>query len=516
MNTKKLLLLVFLLPSLFANAQTAASKIAVGVNYLKNEYNGEYGNGIFEFRNVWNPGVGISIQSYLNPSFDAGLQTSFGRYGFYDTNINQFQGNKFDASLFAHYKLNNGFILSESSILSPFLSLGVGFASYSENNLGIPFPTIITDKLDFILPVGAGLKLQLSDHLAIQYQYLYNFTSSDVHDQNRSGGTQNKIFGTPNNPALKNGNDAFGEHLVGIIFNFGKVKDTDNDGVADKYDMCKDTPTRVVVDAKGCPVDTDKDGVADYLDKCADTPVDVVVDAKGCPVDADNDGVADYLDKCSNTPDGVKVDANGCPIDGDNDGVPDYLDKCPTIAGLAKFDGCPDTDGDGISDIKDKCPTVAGLAQFDGCPDSDGDGVPDYLDKCPTVPGLKENRGCPEVKAETKKIFAQALLGIQFESGKDVIKKISNSILDKVVSVMKENTAYQLEINGHTDSQGDDAKNLLLSQARANAVKNYLVKGGVAADRLTAKGFGETMPVADNNTAVGKAKNRRVEFKVNF
>ena len=120
------------------------------------------------------------------------------------------------------------------------------------------------------------------------------------------------------------------------------------------------------------------------------------------------------------------------------------------------------------------------------------------------------------MKAETKKIFAQALQGIQFESGKNVIKKSSYSILDKVVKVMKENPSYNLEINGHTDSQGAAATNLELSQKRSDAVQAYLTKGGVEASRLTAKGFGETMPVADNATAAGKAKNRRVEFKVNF
>ncbi|MBV5284126.1 MAG: OmpA family protein [Paludibacter sp.] len=138
------------------------------------------------------------------------------------------------------------------------------------------------------------------------------------------------------------------------------------------------------------------------------------------------------------------------------------------------------------------------------------------MDKCPDVAGIAANKGCPEVKAETKKIFAQALQGIQFESGKNVIKKSSNSILDKVVKVMKENPSYNLEINGHTDSQGAAATNLELSQKRSDAVQAYLTKGGVEASRLSAKGFGETMPVADNATAAGKAKNRRVEFKVNF
>lgn len=511
MKIKKTLLAALLIGSQIVSAQTADNKIAVGLNFVKNEYNGDYGSGIFNFNNPWYSAGGLSLSAYLSPSFDLGLQGSSGNYGHFVTAINQFEGSKFDASLFTHYKLNNGYILKEDAKLSPFISLGIGFASYNTNNSASPWPTIIKDKADFIIPLGAGLKYQFNNWLAIQYQYLYNFTNSDVHDQNRSGGVVNTVFGTPAHTGIKAGKDAFGQHLFGIVISFGKAKDTDKDGVADKYDNCIDTPINVQVDDNGCPVDGDKDGVADYLDKCADTPAGVKVDANGCPVDGDKDGVADYLDKCPTVAGVAKF--NGCP-DTDNDGIQDSEDKCPTVAGIAKFQGCPDTDGDGVPDNEDKCPKVAG--KINGCPDRDNDGVVDYLDKCPDVPGIAANKGCPEVKAETKKIFAQALQGIQFESGKDVIKKTSFPILNKVVTVMKDNPSYELEINGHTDSQGDDAKNLLLSEARANAVKAYLVKNGVAAEKLTAKGYGETVPVADNKTAAGKAKNRRVEFKVNF
>jgi outer membrane protein OmpA-like peptidoglycan-associated protein len=120
----------------------------------------------------------------------------------------------------------------------------------------------------------------------------------------------------------------------------------------------------------------------------------------------------------------------------------------------------------------------------------------------------------PVVSEETKKIFEQALQGVQFETGKDVIKAESFPILDNVVSVMKNNPEYKLEINGHTDNQGDAKMNLDLSNRRANAVKKYLTEKGVAENRMKAQGFGQTMPVADNTTAEGRAKNRRVEFKV--
>jgi OmpA-OmpF porin, OOP family len=125
-------------------------------------------------------------------------------------------------------------------------------------------------------------------------------------------------------------------------------------------------------------------------------------------------------------------------------------------------------------------------------------------------------KGCPEINDKTKKLFEKALTGIQFETGKSTIKKASYPILDQVVTVMNENPTYNLEILGHTDDQGDDANNMKLSKDRAAAVEKYLEDKGVAAARVKSEGFGETMPVADNKTSAGRAKNRRVEFKVSF
>lgn len=202
--------------------------------------------------------------------------------------------------------------------------------------------------------------------------------------------------------------------------------------------------------------------------------------------------------------------------DRDKDGVPDKEDNCPDEAGVKALGGCPDRDSDGVADKMDACPDLAGPVNNQGCPDSDGDGIADNVDKCPKVAGVPEMKGCPAIKEETKKLFEKALTGIQFETGSAVIKKTSFPILDQVVAVMNENTEYNLEVHGHTDSQGDDAKNLKLSDDRAASVKKYLTDKGVGAARLRSEGHGETMPVADNKTSAGRAKNRRVEFKVMF
>lgn len=339
-------------------------------------------------------------------------------------------------------------------------------------------------------------------------------------------------------------------------------RDKDKDGVWDKIDMCPNTPRGVQVDSVGCPIDSDHDGVPDYLDKCPGTPsaaigfVDSVgcatdtdgdgvedykdkcpntpkeaygmVDSVGCPLDSDGDGVPDYLDECPGTPEAArgKVDAKGCPIDSDGDGVPDYLDECPGTpeAAHGKVDekGCPiDSDGDGVPDYLDECPgtleAARGFVDAKGCElDTDGDGVPDYKDECPTVPGIKENKGCPELKREVRQLLQKAMQGIEFETGKATIKSKSYPLLNQIANIFIENKDYIVEVQGHTDNTGNYEFNKELSDKRANAVRDYLIKQGVDFQRLTAVGYGPDAPIADNKTKAGRAKNRRVEFKITF
>jgi OOP family OmpA-OmpF porin len=223
------------------------------------------------------------------------------------------------------------------------------------------------------------------------------------------------------------------------------------------------------------------------------------VEVASAPRDTDGDGIDDSRDQCINEPE-------------DKDG---YLDD----------DGCPDTDndGDGIVDAKDKCPNdpedLDGFQDDDGCPDPDNDGdqVPDVDDFCPNTPGVRggDRPGCPKknsliVVTEKEIRISQQ---IQFEFNRAVIRPgISYKILDEVASVLEDNPKISLEVQGHTDNVGGDAYNMKLSQARADAVRAYLVSKGISPSRLVSKGYGYHQPLVPNTTVSNRELNRRVQF----
>lgn len=212
----------------------------------------------------------------------------------------------------------------------------------------------------------------------------------------------------------------------------------------------------------GAPRDSDKDGVSDKLDMCPDTPAGLRVDARGCRIieDGDHDGVSDVLDKCSDTPAGTRVDASGCPI-------------------------VVDSDGDGVFDPQDRCPNTPAGTPVDA-------------------------NGCPKVFEEVRRNVI--LEGVNFETNKAELRPESRAILDRVAESLKGYPELMVEVQGHTDSRGSADLNRKLSQARAETVRDYLIANGVAASRLTARGYGPGMPAADNTTDAGRAKNRRVEL----
>jgi OmpA-OmpF porin, OOP family len=232
-------------------------------------------------------------------------------------------------------------------------------------------------------------------------------------------------------------------------------------------------------------------------------------------LDRDGDGVVDADDKC---PDVAGTAAlQGCS-DKDGDGIADAEDKCPTTAGLAKYQGCPipDGDADGVNDEDDKCPTVKGLARYQGCtiPDTDGDGVNDEDDKCIDRTGPASNQGCPEIAQAVIDKINYAAKNVFFATGSAKLLPKSFKALDEAAKLLKSDETLMVDIDGHTDSQGNEEKNQTLSENRAKAVKDYLVSKGIAEDRLKSAGYGSTKPVGDNKTAAGRASNRRTELAV--
>lgn len=255
--------------------------------------------------------------------------------------------------------------------------------------------------------------------------------------------------------------------------------------------------------------------VTNLKQRKAPEPVVVPVPVVEPPKDRDGDGVLDSLDKC---PD-VKglASLQGCP-DRDGDGIADGEDKCPDVKGLARYQGCPipDTDKDGINDEEDKCPTVFGVARYQGCPvpDTDGDGVNDEEDKCKNEKGPASNYGCPVIDTKIVDRINRAAQNVFFATGSSKLLAKSFPKLNDVVTILKENPTYNVTIDGHTDNTGKADKNQTLSESRAASVKAYLVSKGIDESRLTSAGYGQDKPIADNKTAAGRAKNRRVEMSV--
>jgi outer membrane protein OmpA-like peptidoglycan-associated protein len=231
--------------------------------------------------------------------------------------------------------------------------------------------------------------------------------------------------------------------------------------------------------------------------------------------DRDGDGIVDSLDRC---PDRAGVASlQGCP-DKDGDGITDEDDKCPDVAGLARYNGCPvpDTDHDGINDENDKCPAIAGVARYQGCPvpDTDGDGVNDEEDKCPSEVGTADNFGCPVIDKKVIEKINVAAKNIFFATGSSKLLPKSFKSLNEVAKILSDNPSYKLAIDGYTDNTGKVDKNQLLSESRAKAVAAYIESKKIDTARLTPNGYGQDKPVADNKTAAGRAKNRRVELNV--
>ncbi|MDB4986562.1 MAG: internalin [Myxococcaceae bacterium] len=219
-----------------------------------------------------------------------------------------------------------------------------------------------------------------------------------------------------------------------------------------------------------------------------------------------------------------KAKEQQAPVDRDHDGILDDVDQCPDQAedrdGFADEDGCPDldNDGDSVPDASDSCANNAedrdGFADEDGCPDpdNDADGIADVDDACPNEPGPTETRGCKQVQTEDS---LMQLEQVQFENNRDTILEQSFPVLETVRSALEKHPEItKLRVEGHTDGVGAAAYNMRLSRNRTASVAAWLTAHGVDKKRLEAYGCGELHTIADDATAEGRAKNRRVEFQI--
>lgn len=425
--------------------------------------------------------------------------------------------------------INNSTIVSlDAALQFQFLPDESAFVPYIMGGGGVVLEDFTDSNVQF--PVGAGLNIRVGKSSYINLQGEYRFSGADLRSNVQAGiGYVYKIgpaFADKDRDRVPDEDDQCPD-VPGPKESNG-CPDTDGDGVVDKEDLCPDA--KGLAQFSGCP-DTDNDGVPDGDDKCPgvvgtprtegcpDADLDGFADRldecpneagtiKGCP-DQDNDGIIDKIDKCPLRP--GKADNDGCPLaDEDGDGVADENDECPGENGTKATRGCPDADGDGVADKYDNCPNKAG--QYRGCPDTDGDSIDDYQDKCPNTVGTVNNFGCPELKKEERETLELAMRAVQFETGRSALKQSSYNVLNQIADILNRYPAYSLTINGHTDNVGSSTTNQRLSEERALACFNYLVSRGITPTRMNYIGYGETRPIADNDSRDGRTLNRRTEF----
>jgi outer membrane protein OmpA-like peptidoglycan-associated protein len=359
--------------------------------------------------------------------------------------------------------------LFPSSPLNPYLTTGFEVMHINpQDKSGNKLPNNEAgeyNNIQFAVPIGGGLSVFFSEVFGLELEAMYHQALTDYLDDIKEGKSYDGYFTA----------------TLGLVFNLGAPRDSDGDGIPDKYDG-------------------DPDRAEDF---------DGFEDADGIPdLDNDQDGVPDYSDLARNEPE----DHDGFQ---DQDGAPD-----------------PDNDGDGILDANDKMPgtdaaiaagiltmeDVDGFQDEDGAPDpdNDGDGILDADDKCPneaeTVNGYQDEDGCPDSKPAIEVGQAIVLDGVNFASGSSNLTTNSMRILDKAATTLTNNPEIEVEIRGYTDNTGSYQGNVRISQRRADTVREYMLKHGVAPYRMTTKGYGPESPIAPNSTSDGRAQNRRIEF----
>lgn len=504
-----IIICLFLIGSCISTVHAQAPRQDFGIAFkaLFLDYQSQNGGSFGNFKD-YHSGFEIGLykdltdQLTLNVPFKMGVVNANEIPEGYDYKRKTIYG--LDAQLHYHFGV-------EESQLEPYLLAGLGYVAEKNGTSNLQ------------IPIGAGFRIKIFDQAYFNYQLEYRYSLEE--DRNNFNHGIGFIYmlgpdmGKKEVKAKKHDQDGDGvedaldlcPQVVGLP-QFNGCPDTDGDGVPDYQDLCPND--KGPVELRGCP-DSDGDGVPDNEDKCPEIAGDK--ESAGCPLvkDSDGDGIIDSQDKCPNI--AGPASNNGCPDsrpDRDGDGIPDSEDRCPTKAGLAQYQGCPDSDGDGIPDSNDACPYKAGPTVYNGCPDTDGDGVHDGRDRCPNQKGTVALNGCPEISKQDRETLDIAMRAVQFDTGRATLKSESYDVLGQIANIMRRYPDFNLSIEGHTDNTGSSSNNQRLSEQRAKACYEYLIKQGVSSSRLRYVGYGESRPVANNNSLRGRTLNRRVEFKL--
>lgn len=542
---------IFLLAAISSSisAQSSLYKWGAGVHATMYSFNAVKNSDYTTLSGSYSPGVRFSLMRRLGNSFDAGLNLGLARV--YHSKIvvnNTPKLEYYESDLTLRYKFDNGYILKTDSWIAPFLKTGFGV------NMVQNF-----DNINMYVPAGAGVIFRLNKISAdIVLQGAYNYALQDA------ASFVNASLGL---------NINFGERLSNKLGASAKVQDRDYDSIADDIDGCPDVYGPVV--SNGCP-DADGDGIKDSQDKC---PTQAgYANLLGC-LDSDYDGVIDPEDACPNQYgeelDGCPT-AKLADKDGDN--VPDERDECPETPGFFTALGCPDADGDGVKDSEDTCPNEYGSKSNKGCavaqaivqtPESTKPAINtespamnssvSVVKEQPVAAATKPTKkGKEKGKEKVKEVVAETTPPVVIEtptevttkparlnnpptnpnenvSDEEFCKRVSMSdlgnayfnvnvakpqdnsfnTLSNVVDIMRRCSDLKITISGHADADGNEVSNLELSQKRANAIKDYLIKKGISARRLIIQAFGESKPANGNDSVDGKQVNRRVEFELN-
>ena len=500
------LILIFTLSISSIDAQNPLHKNGISFKALFMDYQSQNDGDIASLKE-YHPGFEIGLHRNLAENLNINIPIKVGDVQSHN-GIEGFHKLVFGADVklqYQYFKPENRFI--------PYALAGIGGTAEDDGEFNIQ------------APIGLGLNIKIAENAFINLQSEYRIAFMDDRT--------NLHHGIGFVYLLKKKTD---EPLPPPVVVEEVKPDSDGDGLIDEIDLCPQAAGPK--ELNGCP-DSDGDGIADFKDDCPQTAG--LAELNGCP-DSDGDGLSDNEDECPNMagsrenngcpdndrdddgiPDNLdncpdikgSAENNGCPIiDTDGDGVADDNDKCPNQAGPFATQGCPDRDGDGVADIDDRCPNSPGLMVFSGCPDTDGDGIDDSRDRCPNTPGLIDKQGCPEIAKEDKEILNVAMRAVQFDTGKATLLPESYGVLNQIVDLMSRYPDFNLSISGHTDNVGSASMNQGLSERRAKSCYDYLAGRGVSSSRMSFAGFGETSPIANNNTLSGRALNRRVEFNL--